>query len=164
MTRQYHSGIPFERRLWERVEKTRSCWLWRGNVQGDGYGTIMMDGRLWLVHRCVWTVLRGPIPEGVQLLHTCDTPACCNPDHLFLGSQLDNIADMVRKGRQRGAPGSAHPAAKLTDDDVRAIRAIPVLPLRGGRKQQDRELALKYGVSASLISQIRRGVVWKHLL
>lgn len=96
----------FEERLWSRVQKGPGCWLWTGSCIAAGYGQIEVreNGRRksLRVHRVVWELLRGPIPEGLVLCHTCDNPPCCNPDHLFVGTHRDNILDMVSKGRNVG--------------------------------------------------------------
>jgi len=88
-------------RLWNKVAKTSpdECWPWKAYRNGCGYGTIQCDGRSLLAHRVVYELTVGPIPPGMNVLHSCDNPACCNPDHLWTGTQADNIADMYAKGR-----------------------------------------------------------------
>lgn len=81
-------------------EPNTGCWLWLRGTDSDGYGEIKYEGRPWRAHRLSWTAYRGPIPHGLQVLHRCDTPSCCNPDHLFLGTNNDNHLDKIRKGRQ----------------------------------------------------------------
>lgn len=80
---------------------TTGCWLWTGTLQSKGYGLLSTTRRAGplLAHRIAWLLLRGPIPPGGQVLHSCDVPCCVNPGHLFIGSASDNTADMVRKGR-----------------------------------------------------------------
>ena len=99
---------PLVERFWEKVVKTPTCWLWTAAAQG-GYGVIgdpHRKGRVLRAHRVSWELHDGPIPSGMDVLHRCDTPACVRPDHLFLGTAADNIADMFAKGRQpdRRAP------------------------------------------------------------
>lgn len=77
------------------------CWLWTGTANERGYGRVYSGGRMWVAHRLSWTQANGPIPSGMFVCHKCDTPACVNPDHLFLGSPRDNVLDMVAKGRHR---------------------------------------------------------------
>lgn len=88
-------------RFWKRAQKTDTCWLWTGAVAGFGYGVCGSRGRRARAHRVAYTLEVGPIPPGMQVLHRCDTPRCVRPDHLFLGTQLDNMRDMHAKGRDR---------------------------------------------------------------
>jgi hypothetical protein len=130
------------------VDPVSGCWLWRLHVNACGYGTIRSMGQ-WLAHRVSWMIHRGPIPQGVDVCHSCDVPRCVNPDHLWLGSHLDNMRDMDRKGRcLRGGP------IKLTADDVDAIRAMRVF----GTSQQF--VADRFGVSQVMISRIWRYKNW----
>lgn len=160
-------------RFFEKVERRGpdECWPWRRARDRHGYGQFQLAGRMEQAHRVAWTLLRGPIPDGQHVLHRCDTPPCVNPDHLFLGSQGDNVRDMTAKGRQargdrhwmrlhpeRVARGEQNGSAKLTADSVRAIReryAAGGLSLR--------RLAHTYGVSHTTIGEIVRGEKWGHL-
>jgi hypothetical protein len=132
------------------------CWFWLGCLNGDGYGGIKIAGRSLLAHRASWETFNGPIPDGLCVLHRCDIPCCVNPDHLFIGTQLENIEDRTRKGRGRkiGYAGEAHPLAIMTAEDVKTIRA--------SQEQQD-VLAGRYGVSQAHISNIVRRKKWKHV-
>ncbi len=145
------------------------CWLWTAALTTTGYGAIgaiNSNNKKYekaKAHRVSWELNRGPIPPGMHVLHKCDTPACVNPNHLFLGTHQENVADMNKKGRH-GVCNLPHPrgqdhyTAKLTDSDILEIRTAS-----GGRGTGAR-LAIKFGVSRSLISMVRSGVVWKHLL
>ena len=93
-------AIPWQERL--IPEPNSGCWLWDGAVNNDGYGTIFRGGKQHKVHRLAWEEAHGPIPDGLNVCHTCDVPACCNPAHLFLGSQQDNMQDCLGKGRFKG--------------------------------------------------------------
>jgi hypothetical protein len=75
------------------------CWLWTGSVDKSGYGTTKLDGKWRTMHRLSWEYHNGQIPKGLQVLHKCDVPSCINPEHLFLGTQKDNVHDGIRKGR-----------------------------------------------------------------
>lgn len=87
-------------RFWRHVERSAGCWLWTAGCQSNGYGTFQVAvGDRRLAHRYSWSVHHGEIPAGLNVLHRCDTPACVRPDHLFLGTQKDNVADMRAKGR-----------------------------------------------------------------
>lgn len=92
-------SIPLETRFWQRVEKTDGCWRWTGPLHAFGYGLIWRGGNNVGAHRISWEIHVGPIPDGLFVLHRCDNPPCVRPDHLFLGTQADNIHDMVAKGR-----------------------------------------------------------------
>lgn len=98
-----------EDRFWKMVEKREpdGCWEWQGNVLSDGYGSIRMpgaQGQPVKAHRYSWELHHGPIPEGVLVLHRCDNQRCVRPDHLFLGSQSDNMQDMHNKRRHSTSP------------------------------------------------------------
>lgn len=75
------------------------CWVWRGTVRSDGYGTKKIKQKQSLTHRLAWEWANGPIPAGMFVCHRCDNPPCCNPQHLYLGTHIDNMADMVAKRR-----------------------------------------------------------------
>ena len=88
------------KRFWEKVKigLPDKCWEWQANL-GRGYGMFSIEGRSIVAHRVSWTMLRGPIPEGMLVLHKCDNRKCVNPNHLFIGTQSDNVCDMLAKGR-----------------------------------------------------------------
>lgn len=92
---------PAIERLLKKTDKTSGCWLWRGASVPRGYGVIYFNGRQTYTHRVSYELHVGPIPDGLFVLHRCDVPACVNPDHLFIGSAADNVADMMAKGRHR---------------------------------------------------------------
>jgi hypothetical protein len=94
--------ITLSERLWAKVDKSEGCWLWQGATAGeDNYGYILGEDSKTLIraHRAAWLVTFGPIPDGLFVLHKCDTPLCVCPDHLFLGTHLENMADRDAKGR-----------------------------------------------------------------
>jgi hypothetical protein len=137
---------PKPRPLRERFEALfvrdpNECWRWIGKVRV--YGMMTVNRVSVGAHRVSWELHRGPIPAGLRVLHRCDSPTCVNPEHLFLGTNADNMIDMILKGRGK--------KAKLTADDVRAIRADP----RGCKK-----LARVYGVHPTQIIRIRSGETW----
>ena len=93
-----------EKRFWAQVRMGPGCWEWTGRPNGNmGYGTIKVNGKAAPAHRYSWIINRGPIPPGFLVLHRCDRPLCVNPEHLFAGTQSDNVIDCVRKGRQCNA-------------------------------------------------------------
>ena len=116
---------------------------------------------LILAHRYSWTLRHGEIPDGLDALHHCDVRPCVNWDHLFTGNDMDNQRDAARKGRHRNPsmPGESHPLAKLTESEVKWMRYLH----QAGTINQRQE-AIKLGVSPSVISQIVKGKSWKHLI
>lgn len=139
-------------------EPNSGCWLWTGALSKSGYGHIGMRNpkTTKLAHRISWLAFRGPILNEEQVLHRCDMRCCVNPDHLFIGSPSDNMKDMWTK-RRHGLPtrrGETHPNRKLTEDDVRLIRASP---------KGTPGLAKRFGVDTSTIYAIRKGFAWKHI-
>jgi hypothetical protein len=89
-------------RFWKSVNKDGYCWLWTRKPDAYGYGVFSVNGRHTRAHRFSWELHHGPVPDGLWVLHKCDTPACVRPDHLFIGTQMDNVTDMIAKGRYRG--------------------------------------------------------------
>lgn len=132
------------------------CHEWTGSMTGSRleYGQLWADGKQWSAHRYAWTVKNGAIPSGMSVLHRCDNPKCVNPEHLFLGTQADNMRDMKSKGRARAPAGERHRDARLTEDAVRRIRfgSEPVAAL-----------AREYGVAGVTIYNARNGVTWRHI-
>jgi hypothetical protein len=128
------------------------CWIWIRCTTEGGYGRFNVDGRRTAAHRFSWRRYRGELPPAMCILHRCDNPACVNPEHLRMGTQEENLIDMVQK--ERHARGERHWRALLTGDQARLIKAA------GGTL---REVARQYGVSRSAIMDIRRGATWRHL-
>lgn len=146
----------------------RGCWIWQKATDRNGYGYAKVPKHARLTsaspsrkaHRLAYEAFVGPIPKGsgyhgTCVLHKCDVPACCNMDHLRLGTNDDNMADMVAKGRQ--ARGERNWRAKLTDDDVREVRRR----LAAGELQ--RAIAAEMGISQTSVSKVQRGVRWAHV-
>jgi hypothetical protein len=147
-------------RFWVKVEKTPTCWLWTASVHTSGYGQIGHGPKKILAHRASWLLSHGEIPDKLHVLHHCDTKLCVRPKHLFLGTNSDNVADMVAKGRQakgRIQCGSLNPNSKLTEAQVVEIRRR----VAGGETRK--ALAGRFKVSLSLVNQIVQGGIWKHL-
>ena len=142
------------RSMWE---PNSGCLLWFGCVKGpapNNYGSLRWQGRYQSTHRLAWIDANGPIPEGMEVCHKCDVPACINVDHLFLGTRDDNMADMARKGRGFRMLGEDHTEAKLTAFQVLAISKD---------KRHLKVIAAEYGIGKSLAGYIRQKKVWKHL-
>ena len=144
-------------RFWNKVEKTDECWNWTSAKHPKGYGLFSINNRNQRAHRVSYELCKGKIPEGMQVLHECDNPSCVRPDHLFLGTNADNMADKVAKGRQAHfcpGRGEGHPTSKLTEDQVRAIRASPGPQSR---------IAIEFGISCGYVSDIRKRKYWAHI-
>jgi len=173
-------------RFWAKVQKSPDpdgCWIWTGAKQKNGYGKLGAGGRgreTLLAHRVSWEMHNGLAPEGMQVLHDCDKRypagdtnyrACVRPDHLFLGTNADNMADMVAKGRHahgdrsfahlhpdRLPRGEAHPFTRLSEAQVREIRQ-----LYATGQYYYHQLSSMFGVSFSYIGYIVRGEARKHV-
>jgi len=140
-----------------RLKRTESgCWEFQGCRQ-RGYGEVVFQKRKRLAHRVAYILAHGEIPEGQYVLHRCDNPPCCNPDHLFLGDQFVNMRDMIQKGRIYDRTGSKNGCSKLTEDDVREIRRLKVEGVKQVR------LAERFGVSTVAISLIVLRKKWVHV-
>jgi hypothetical protein len=154
-------------RFWNLVDRSHgaaSCWHWLGTRNRGGYGVFRigstLDGsrRKVSAHRFAWELEHGD-PAAACVLHTCDNPACVNPDHLFLGTLRDNTQDMLRKGRNRPPrlQGSAHGRARLNENAVREIRGTTAA------HRSNVELAERFGVCVGTIEQARYGKTWRHV-
>lgn len=157
---------PPPERFEEKVDRSAGpdgCHLWTACLNEAGYGRFNPGGRVQPVkaHRWAYIQAHGPIPDGLEVCHSCDTPACVNVRHLWLGTHRQNMQDMAAKGRastlvMRGADCGA---AKLTDADVLEIRR-----LWAERAANQHQIAAKFGVTNTNVSMIVRGQTWRHLL
>lgn len=161
---------------------SEECWEWPKTVNpvtGYGHMTARIDGRtvLFTAHRLSYVLLNGKIPDSLQVLHRCDNRRCFNPKHLFVGTQKDNIHDMMKKGRshdraktaERGdkhwtkrMPDRIHRGSALTNSKLTEVQVVEIRASRTGYGTGVK-LARKYGVTPSTISDIRNGNVWKHV-
>jgi len=205
------SGTPLDEkdvvRFWSKVDKNGPlpdqsnphyagldrCWVWTAGKRHDGYGQCWVGNKTRTTHRTAWEITNGPVPINISgaptyILHRCDVPTCCNPDHLWIGTQKDNMDDMANKGRKaiitgddhhsrrhperlsRGdnhrsrlhpetiLKGEKHGHAKITDAQAVAIRTMYV---RGGLTQA--AIGAMFGICHSSVSQIVNCKRWKHL-
>lgn len=155
--RQY-KRTAVELRLWTKIDTSAGddkCWPFLGAKTKRGYGKVGEDGYTRLAHRLMFAWAHRPIDESVIVMHKCDNPSCCNPEHLSAGSLSDNTQDMISKGRHFTPwRGEAAPQSKLTEEQVREIRDSPL----GYRR-----LARAYGVNRCTIGAIKRGTTWRHV-
>lgn len=145
--------IPIEQRFWDRVQKTDGCWHWAGFLNQDGYGLLSRGDQKVGAHRLSWQIHNGEIPAGMNVCHRCDNPQCTRPDHLFLGTQRQNMQDCASKGRVfiREQRGAMNASARLTDENARMIRE------RYAAGELQRGLANEFNVSLTVISALVRG-------
>ena len=147
-------GPRREATFWAKVDKSaglEACWPWTGSVSTHGYGTLHMLGRYWGAHKAAYFFGNGPIPDGLQVRHTCDNRICCNPTHLLTGTIQDNMDDKKARGR---SPKTMRKF--LTAEQVRDIRAA-----RGTLSSGD--IAKKYGITQSYAFTIWAGKVWRNV-
>lgn len=137
-----------------KIDESTGCWEWAKSKVSE-YGRFYYRGLTRKAHRVSYELHVGLIPKGIFVCHRCDNPRCVNPEHLFLGDQTQNMADMVVKGRQPRVRGSRNGNSKLTEDEVRSIRSAEGLTHQA--------LADKFGVGQPLITMIRNRKIWSHI-
>lgn len=147
-----------EARLNKYIDKSSDCWLWTQDVYKYGYGKLSIGkGKQVRVHRYMYQKYKGNIPESLSVLHKCDNPRCCNPEHLFLGNQKDNMSDAKEKGRigYRTFFGEDHSNSKITLDIAEKIREM----YKTGNFYQ-RELGEMFGIKQATVSRIILNQAW----
>ena len=137
------------------VNVTSGCIEWNGTIR-TGYGRFYLNGKWWTAHRASWTIHNGPIPAGLLVLHKCDNKGCVNPEHLFVGTQRDNVLDMFKKRRHKILKGSLNPNAKLDESKVIQIRSLYE---NGGISYA--KLGRKFKVSPKLIELVVKKIAWR---
>jgi len=171
------SVADVSRFLGKFAQRPYQCWPWNGTKDPHGYGLFKAAGKMHRAHRVAWALFRRRfIPDGLLVCHRCDNPICVSPFHLFLGTSADNTADMIQKGRRKrtfcdplkfniGAwraanlkmVGSLHPLAKLTEAVVSQIKSA----LQSG--ESGVTVARRFGCSVHTVSNIKRGIQWRHV-
>lgn len=127
------------------------CWEWTASLRGDGYGAFKIGKKQWGAHRLAWVLAHGEIPDGMCVCHHCDNKACVRPDHLFLGTNADNMKDLARKG---GRAGERNPNASLESAQVDEIRRLSDAGVSTG------EIASRFGVEKPAIWKIIHRKRW----
>lgn len=159
-------------RFWAKVQKSSDCWIWTASKRNKGYGAFAYTWKGQMIHdrahRFSYRLHLGDIPDGLFVLHRCDTPACVNPAHLFLGTNYDNVRDMHAKGRKvvggthcgdngKWKRGEIHHAAKMTAESVRELRSLHEQGWSFSR------LGVRYGINQSAVYKIVHRLRWKHV-
>lgn len=138
-------------RFQAKINKTESCWLWTAGKFKNGYGVFNYDGKHRLAHRVARFFEDGKFPEGV-VRHSCDNPLCVNPSHLLVGTQQENINDMISRGRQKKQYGESNGQAKLTNEQVIQLRKEHT-----EQKTSTAEIARRLGMSQGCVWRMLRG-------
>lgn len=152
-----------ENRFWRHVIKGPACWNYRVRT-GRGYGCLQITGKHIVAHRLSWELHHGPIPPGLVVCHKCDNRACVRPDHLFIGTVADNIADMVQKDRhwktgpKNPCHGEQHGSSRLRNRDILKIRQLHAKGI------SQLEIGRQFGMSQAHISKVILRKVWRHVI
>lgn len=156
MSEQFTLRERFEAKGWTVTEE--GCWNWNGRIVAGGYGQLDYGGTALIATRVSYTLHKGEIPKGLMVCHTCDNRRCVNPDHLWLGTNQDNMDDMVAKGRSGPRPrGEDNLKTTLTEDQVRELRLLR------SEGMLLRVLAERYGITEASVSMIARRRTWAWL-
>jgi hypothetical protein len=148
--------MSFDWRFWSKVLIDDDCWEWQACRDAFGYGRFRGAGPRRFVHhahRYAFEQHHGAVPDGLFVCHRCDNPSCVRPDHLFAGTHSDNMADC--RAKLRNNIGARNGQSKLTDDEVRQIRAI--------RGESQQSIARRFGITQTVVSGIRRRATWRHV-
>lgn len=135
-----------------RVNPENGCWEWQASTQFWGYGAFRLGKSVTSSHRAAYRMFKGEIPKGIFVCHKCDNPPCCNPDHLFLGTQKENLKDADSKNRI--LKGEKCPWAKISDSDYLKIMVDP---------RPNKEIAKSFNTTAKQVRQLKSGYSRKHL-
>ena len=138
-----------------KINEATRCWEWQAYCNQDGYGKFYVSGKVSYAHRVSYAHYKGE-PDDLCVLHKCDAPRCCNPDHLFIGTQQDNMTDMATKERSACNLGTNNPNCKLTGEEVLEIKNL--LP-----HLNNPDIAKRYNITITMVCNIRLGRTWSEL-
>jgi len=144
-------------RFFSKIEKTDTCWIWNSVRLTGNYGYFKYLGKYVRAHRMSYILANGHIPDNLLVLHTCDNPPCVNPEHLYLGTQKDNIKDKFDRGRNPNVNGSKNPVSKLSENEVLKIREL------NKEKYSNEIIAKMFSIDSSAVSLIINRKRWKHI-
>jgi len=150
-----HKTRDLSERFWEKVDVRGpdECWPWKAGKDKKGYGRFVVRfGKWMLAHRLAYELTVGPIPDGKDVCHSCDSPGCCNKAHHFIGTHIDNNADAFNKARKNG---HGYGSAKLSPDQVRQIREL------ASQGRSRKEIGVLFGVTDVSIGNIINGKTWR---
>lgn len=145
-----------------KIDPETNCWIWQATKTGRGiakYGYLKVNKTMKVAHRISYEIFKGPIPDGLNVCHKCDVYSCVNPDHLFLGTQIDNMKDMIKKGRSSKNIGENNIQCKLSEQIVNNIRNI----YNKNPKVNKSSIAREYNVTPTTICNIIKGKLWPSL-
>ena len=142
-------------RFWSKVNKTDYCWIWTTGKSSNGYGSFYFNDKTVSAHKFSWMLYYGKVIDNLKVLHTCDNRACVNPKHLYLGTSADNSRDMTDRDRQ--AKGENNGWSKLTKEQIISIKSYPY------HRGLYRQLSKQFNVTPESISNVCRGIYWKHI-
>jgi len=158
----------YSERFWKRIKTGNpdECWPWSGAHNEHGYGSVCKDGVLRKAHRVAWELTFGKIPEGKWVLHKCDNPPCCNPNHLYIGTIVENTKDAIERKRFRSGDqhwmkkhiGSANPNTKLKEETVRLVLLEASQKLLNAN-----QISKKFNIPRTTLRRIIDRVTWKHV-
>lgn len=156
-------------RFVQKIAKTETCWLWTGCIHRLGYGHFRVGRKLVSAHRFAYSAFVGPIPEGAVVCHACDVRHCVNPEHLWLGTQQDNVRDMWAKGRAPDRSGPNYRGHERPDNVERNRRILgklsveQILEIRSNPAISGVEFGRRFGVHSSIICHVRAGRTYKDI-
>jgi hypothetical protein len=165
--RKIRELLDIQKRFWNKVNKTETCWLWEAAVDGRGYGIIRLDNKLEKAHRLSYIWYYGDIPDGLIVMHECDVKKCVNPQHLIAGTVAKNNEAARNRGLWKPNYGYKMPLETIPRGEscgASKLKKADVIEIRRRYPQETQEqLGKAFGVTSKNIGYIVRGVTWKHL-